>query len=84
MFVEMNDLIICVGDHEGRLVGVDRQSGRVLWRQFCPLDEVDSLQLNADTLLVVGLNGITSDATSGVLMVLDPQTGETRLPHHGG
>ena len=64
----------------GRVVALDRKTGRRLWQLICPLDEVSGVDLVGDTLMVVGTNGAQTDVVSGHVLLLDPATGEPRLP----
>lgn len=78
--VGVNEFVIVFADRTGRVVALDRKTGRRLWQTICPLDELSDISLSGDTLLVVGSNGAFTDVVSGHLLLLDPATGEPRLP----
>ena len=78
--VKVNDAVLCMADRNGRVVGIDRRTGHELWRLLCPVERLTLMNLTDDALVLAGLTGTQTDAPSSTLMVLDPLTGEVRLP----
>jgi outer membrane protein assembly factor BamB len=79
-FVVASEQVICVADRGGRTVGVHRETGQVLWRFICPMDELRHVQVSEDALALGGAMDPGTHEESGMLLVLDPVTGEPRLP----
>lgn len=78
--IAVGDGVVCVADRLGGVVGVDRQTGRMLWQKAVPIERVAALTAHGDTLAMIGVSGVGTDAQSGVVQVLDLLTGEPRLP----
>jgi len=78
--VDIGPDIVVVARHDGRVLGVERETGRVLWRLTAAMDQTHRVLLDQGTLVVAGVTGIDTDGQSGVVMVLDPATGEPMLP----
>ncbi len=79
-FLRVNDSVICLGDRAGRLVGIERATGRVLWKLLCPMNQLESLEISEDSLVVSGITASGTDAAGGSVIVLDALTGEQRGP----
>lgn len=78
--LKVNEAVICLADRAGRVVGIERKSGRILWRLLCPMEPLQQVELSDEGLVLTGITGVQTDAPSGIVMVLDPVTGEARLP----
>ena len=74
-----NHLVLCVADERGRTLGIDRNTGRILWRFASPLDHLRSLAVGPGACALAGAVGIGSGAPSGMLTAIDPITGEPRV-----
>lgn len=75
----VNERMICIADRLGRLVAVDRETGRQRWQLICPVNLVTAIQLKDDTLVVVGTSSIGGTTQRSMLLALDPLTGQQRF-----
>ncbi len=75
-----NEWVIVLADELGRVVCIDRRTGHTLWRLLAPMQRISSLHLDEDSLVVAGITDPGTDAQGGIVMVLDPGTGERRCP----
>src|SRR5690606_17701662 len=75
-----NASILLVADQIGRVAGIDRNSGQVLWRLLCPFDKLENVAISEEVVARAGIGGINTDAEAGEMLVLDPLTGERLLP----
>lgn len=80
VFTAVGSSTVAVADRQGRVVGIDRRSGRVLWRLLAATEMVTQIAVDEDRLALAGINGAGSDAESGALSVLDLLSGEPHLP----
>ncbi|MEX0655380.1 MAG: PQQ-binding-like beta-propeller repeat protein [Phycisphaeraceae bacterium] len=80
IFHALGDQVIVLADGQGRVAGIDRDTGRVQWTRLAPLDTVTAVTANADTVALTGVSGAGTDAVGGTLLVLDMHTGEPRFP----
>lgn len=80
LMVAVSEMVICLADHGGRMVAIDRGNGRVLWRKLLLVNRLDHLTIDDQTLAAAGVVGPPNDTQSGSIVVLDPLTGESRLP----
>ena len=78
LFAKCNEQVVVVADHLGRVVGLDRATGRVLWKLLCPFDRLEFLEISGETLALAGQTAFTSEASTGNILIIDPLTGETR------
>ena len=69
---------ILLADAEGRLVGLDRASGQILWSRLGELDRVTAVASDGDSFAVAGVAGAETRAAVGTLLLLDESTGEPR------
>ena len=79
-FVQCNEAVIAIADARGRMVGVDRATGQVLWRALSPLQSLTALHLDDEHLAAAGVNNPGTDVQASGVLVLDPLTGEPRFP----
>lgn len=79
VLIAVNELVICVVDGIGRATGIDRHTGRPLWSRILPIDQVNLLKMDDQTLAAGGLNGVRVGAEGGALILIDPMTGEPYL-----
>lgn len=79
VMIAVNEMTICVVDGIGRATGIDRQTGRLLWRRILPVDQISLLQMDDQTLAAGGVNGVRVGAEGGALILIDPMTGEPLL-----
>lgn len=76
--ITVNDTVVTVCDALGRVTGIDRLTGQVLWAMRCPFELVTHIEMNEDFVAVAGLKqGDERQARSSVV-VLDAMTGELR------
>lgn len=80
VFAAVGSSTVALADQQGRVVGLDRRSGRVLWRLMAPTELVLQIAVHEDRLALAGVNGAGTDAESGALTVLDLLSGELHLP----
>ncbi len=78
--VAVSEMVICVGDPGGRVVGIDRYTGQVLWRTACALDRLNLMEMDDDVVALAGGVTHSSDAIKGGVLVLDTMTGEPLFP----
>ncbi len=78
--VAVNEMVVCVGDPTGRLIGVDRRTGQVAWRIESELTQLDRLAIDDDAVALGGRHGGPSDSPVGGVVVLDPATGDQLYP----
>lgn len=62
---------------DGRVLAVRRSDGKLVWRRTLGIDSVTGIHLGEQGLTVRGVSGLGTDAASGAVEVLDPQTGES-------
>ncbi len=80
-FIGVNDSVIVVADNNGRVCAVDRSTGEVAWKALLPMEQLESLSMSSDAVVLKGVLGrFKTDEQSGVVVVLDPLTGEQRMP----
>ena len=78
-FLAVNERVICIGDRGGRLVAIDRRSGRPLWQLRCPVGDLRQFEINGNTLVVGGSGPDKPDSRVGVLFAFDTLTGQQRF-----
>ncbi len=76
--VALNEMVVCVGDSLGRVVGIDRHSGAVLWRLAASITPLDLLEIDQDVVALAGQSTVNTD--QGGVLVLDAMTGEAVFP----
>ncbi|MCC6579710.1 MAG: PQQ-binding-like beta-propeller repeat protein [Phycisphaeraceae bacterium] len=74
----VNDAVVCLADHAGRIVALDRHAGNVLWQRMLAMDQLDHLVMDDDALALAGQVG-TQDTRSGCVLALDPLSGESTI-----
>ena len=75
-----SDTAVAVVDRNGRVVGIDRYTGRALWHFVLPAEAVTTARVLDDLLVVAGVLSPDSDAQSAVLAAIDLSTGRPRFP----
>ncbi|MCA9303328.1 MAG: PQQ-binding-like beta-propeller repeat protein [Phycisphaerales bacterium] len=79
ILVVTDGLTVVLSDRVGRAMGIDMESGRVLWHAALPVNQVFDLDISGSTLAVCGSMVENTDAgttTSQITAVLDARTGE--------
>ena len=80
LFTAVGPSTVVVADHLGRVAGIERRTGRVLWRLLAPTERVRDVAVDGDTVALAGLAGVGTQSESGAVTVLDLLTGEPVLP----
>lgn len=83
-WVLAGDRTVVLVDHLGRVVGIDRHDGGVLWRMLSPMEQVTHVTLHGDTVALAGEGGLGTDAQMGIILLLDIATGRQRVPQLQG
>ncbi|MCE9589793.1 MAG: PQQ-binding-like beta-propeller repeat protein [Planctomycetes bacterium] len=76
--VRTNDQVVCVAEAGGLMAGVDRLTGKLLWRTKAPVDQLAVMEMGEEWIAVTGMAGLQGEAPSPVTLVLDPATGDVR------
>ena len=76
LFTAVDLSVLCVADRAGRVVCIDRDSGRVLWRRLSEADQLNAIALSDGLLALGGASWANTQAQSGVITMLDVLTGE--------
>ncbi len=79
IFTATGPTTVALADAYGRVVGLDRRTGKVLWQLMAPTERVTQVTSQHDTLVLAGFTGVGSNVRSGSVTVLDMLTGEQRL-----
>lgn len=75
----LSERVLVIADRAGRVVGIDRMTGEVLWRVLAPMDVVNNLHAADQTLVVEGFSGYNTEAQSSSMLVIDVATGQPRF-----
>jgi outer membrane protein assembly factor BamB/tetratricopeptide (TPR) repeat protein len=78
--IAAGDMVVAVSDRAGRIVAVDRHGGNILWRHRCEMETASLMVMSDDALAIAGETRLPDEATSGILIVLDPFTKQKRMP----
>ena len=78
--VMASESVVVVADVAGRVVGLDRYTGSVLWRLRSPIDELSGMTIGEDAVALHGNSYAADSAHAGRLLVLDLVTGRPRMP----
>jgi outer membrane protein assembly factor BamB len=79
-FIGVTDSVVVIADSNGRVCAIDRSTGEVAWKLLLPMDQVDSLWVSPDAVVIKGVMGrFKTEDQTGVIAVLDPLTGEQRV-----
>lgn len=78
--ISVTESTICMADAAGRVVGIDRGTGQVRWRELAPMDRIDRLVMDDDSVVLAGVDGVRTDSQSETMLILDTLTGERRSP----
>ena len=81
--VAVNEMMVCVGDVKGRLIGISRRTGQILWRLTSSFNPLQRLSMDQDVIVLTGRGGPAHRVprpSAGGLMVLHAMTGESLFP----
>jgi len=78
--LDVSEDMIVIGRRDGRLIGIARSDGKLMWRLTAGVDRLSHLLLDQGTLVLGGVSGAQTESAGGVVVVLDPSTGESMLP----
>ncbi len=67
---------VVIADPTGRVLALERASGRVLWQHFFDFTTLRQMALDEQTLLLAGDVGPENETQSGSIQVVDPATGQ--------
>lgn len=76
----VNESTICIADSVGRMLGVDRVTGQVRWREMASVDRLSKMVMDDETIVASGVDGLRTESQSQTLIVLDAATGQRRYP----
>lgn len=79
LLVVTDGFTVVVSDRVGRAMGIDMETGRVLWHEALPVNQVFDLDLNGGTLAVCGTMVRDGDAamrSTQLTAVIDSRSGE--------
>lgn len=79
LLVVTDGFTVVISDRVGRAMGIDMETGRVLWHEALPVNQVFDLDINGGTLAVCGSMVRDSDAgttTTQLTAVIDSRSGE--------
>lgn len=76
LLVAVNEMVVCVADRQGRVVGVDRRSGRLLWRVAGSQNPLKLTAIDDDVVALAGRMDPLSGGEGWGLRVLDAVSGE--------
>jgi outer membrane protein assembly factor BamB len=80
-YIGVNDSVVVIADGNGRVCAIDRSTAEVAWKLLLPMELLDSISVSSDAVVLKGALGrLKGDDQTGVVVVLDPLTGEQRMP----
>jgi len=76
------ELVVCIGDYSGRFIALDHHTGQVLWRERLEIEHLRHVALSDQILAVAGSTLLPDNRNSvaGHVILLDPLTGQKKLP----
>jgi len=72
--------VVCIVDHKGRTLGIDRYTGLVLWQSALAVDLVTHIKVMDDVIAVAGVAAPGTESEAGRVLLIDLATGEPRFP----
>lgn len=77
--VRSNEEVICIAEGSGRVVAIDRLTGKPLWRVRAPTPQLTQFEMGENWIALAGVTMANSGKPASVVLVLDPATGNTKL-----
>lgn len=73
--VRVNDEMICIATTSGKLAGVDRLTGKVVWRTTVPIGQLSHFTISQDHAAVAGISPNPDGSASASTLILDIANG---------
>ncbi len=77
VFFEVGETIVLVADSRGRAIGLDRQTGQVLWKRLFAGQRLTRVHLGDEAVVLAGTTTPDAEGERSAIMALDPLTGES-------
>lgn len=76
VFIEVNDGVVVLADKRGRVVGIDVDTGQIMWRFLCPFERLDFIRMKGESIALAGVNQPDTEEEAPIVAALDALTGD--------
>ena len=78
--IAVNQSTVCLVDHTGLVVSIDRLTGATLWKMVGPFGRVDQLAMDEEVVVLAGEREDGKGQSGKSIVVLDAITGQAVIP----